>query len=47
VCLVAGAVLMVLFDSPWAHVVGILLLFACAASAFVLAAGPEAASGNE
>jgi cytochrome bd ubiquinol oxidase subunit II len=42
VCLVAGAVLMVLVDSPWAHVVGILLLFACAASAFVLAtAAPE------
>jgi cytochrome d ubiquinol oxidase subunit II len=37
VSLVAGAVLMVLLDSGWAHVIGILCLFACAVSVFVLA----------
>jgi cytochrome d ubiquinol oxidase subunit II len=37
VCVVAGAVLMVLLDSGWAHVVGVLCLFGCAASVFVLA----------
>jgi len=37
VCVVAGAALMVLLDSGWAHVVGVLCLFACAASVFVLA----------
>ncbi len=36
-CLVAGAVLMVLLGSGWAHVVGILCLFACAVCVFVLA----------
>jgi cytochrome d ubiquinol oxidase subunit II len=35
--LVVGAVLMVLLDSGWAHVVGILCLFACAVAVFVLA----------
>jgi hypothetical protein len=38
VCVVAGAALMVLLDSGWAHVVGVLCLFTCAASVFVLAA---------
>jgi hypothetical protein len=37
VCVVAGAVLLVLLDSGWAHVVGVLCLFGCAASVFVLA----------
>ena len=42
VCLAAGAALMVLVDGPWAHVVGVLLLFVCAVSAFFLAtAAPE------
>jgi len=41
VCLAAGAVLMVLVDGAWAHVVGILLLFVCTVSAFFLAAGSE------
>jgi cytochrome d ubiquinol oxidase subunit II len=38
--LAAGALLMVLLDSGWAHVAGVLCLFACAASVFVLAATP-------
>jgi cytochrome d ubiquinol oxidase subunit II len=37
VCVVAGAALMVLLDSGWAHVVGVLCLFACATSVFALA----------
>jgi cytochrome d ubiquinol oxidase subunit II len=37
-CLVVGAGLMVLGHSGWAHAVGVTSLFACAASAFVLAA---------
>jgi cytochrome d ubiquinol oxidase subunit II len=37
VCVVVGAALMVLLDSGWAHAVGVLCLFACAASVFALA----------
>jgi cytochrome d ubiquinol oxidase subunit II len=37
VSLLVGAVSMVLLDSAWAHVVGVLALFACAASVFALA----------
>ncbi len=37
VSLVAGAILMVLLDSGWAHVIGVLCLFTGAVSAFVLA----------
>jgi cytochrome d ubiquinol oxidase subunit II len=37
ICLVAGAGLIVLLDSGWAHLVGVLCLFAGAASVFVLA----------
>jgi cytochrome d ubiquinol oxidase subunit II len=40
VSLLAGSVLMVLLESGWAHVAGVLCLFTCAAAVFVLAAGP-------
>jgi hypothetical protein len=40
VSLLGGSVLMVLLESGWAHVVGVLCLFTCAASVFVLAATP-------
>jgi cytochrome d ubiquinol oxidase subunit II len=38
ISLLAGIVLMVLLDSDWAHLVGVLCLFAAAASVFVIAA---------
>jgi cytochrome d ubiquinol oxidase subunit II len=38
ISLLAGIVLMVLLDSGWAHLVGVLCLFAAAASVFVIAA---------
>jgi hypothetical protein len=40
VSLLGGSVLMVLLESGWAHVAGVLCLFTCAASVFVLAATP-------
>jgi cytochrome d ubiquinol oxidase subunit II len=39
VSLLTGSVLMVLLESGWAHVAGVLFLFTCAASVFALAAG--------
>jgi cytochrome bd ubiquinol oxidase subunit II len=40
VSLLAGAVLMVLLDNGWAHVIGVLCLFAGAVSVFLLAVAP-------